>query len=366
MRLLLLFLLFPLYGLAQIPVVPQLRAVLPDTLSESSGIEYINDTCLWTHNDSGDPGTLYQIDTAAHILRILHLQNVSAYDCEDIAQDSAGNFYLGDFGNNANNRQDLRIYKIPPPQTITGDSITPQLIQFSFADQTAFPPPAAEQNFDCEAMFHYRNALYVFSKNRGTSTYSRMYKMPDTAGVYSLMPIDSFNTQQWITSADISPTGTQMVLFSEFNIYLFTNFTADNFFQGNVTHFTMTPYTQKEAVVFATDSLLWLTDEVLFSFGGKMYTIHIPTALSVSAPVQPQQLQFTLYPNPAIDELVVTFEDPEYSWQILTPANQLVLSGTSVSNRTTISTAALRPGIYQLQITTASGRRGTQLLLRTQ
>ncbi|MCA6361944.1 MAG: T9SS type A sorting domain-containing protein [Bacteroidetes bacterium] len=365
MRLLLFLALFPLVLQAQIPVVPQLRALLPDTLSESSGLEFVSDTSLWSHNDSGDPGTLYQIDTTATIRRSLHLRGVSPYDCEDLAQDNTGNFYLGDFGNNANNRQDLRIYKIPPPQSITTDSITPQLIEFSFADQTAFPPPAAGQNFDCEAMFHFNGSLYVFSKNRGTSTYCRMYKMPDTAGVYSLMPVDSFNTQQWITSADISPAGTEMVLFSEFNIYLFRNFTGDNFFQGNVTRFTMTPYTQKEAVVFATDSLLWLTDEVLLNFGGKLYTIDIPAALSVSA-LQPQETTFTLCPNPAADELMLQCGEANYTWQLYTLQNQLVQSGFSFTSTTYINTSALQPGTYQLRIITAAGQTGSQLIIRTQ
>lgn len=364
MRLLLFLAFFPLVLQAQIPVTPQLRALLPDTLSESSGLEYVSDTSLWSHNDSGDPGTLYQIDTTATIRRSLHLRGVSPYDCEDLAQDSAGNFYIGDFGNNGNNRQDLRIYKIPPPHSIAGDSITPQLIEFSFADQTAFPPPATEQNFDCEAMFHFNGSLYVFSKNRGNSTYSRMYKMPDTAGVYSLMPVDSFNTLQWVTSADISPTGTQMVLFSEFNIYLFRNFTGDNFFQGNVIRFTMTPYTQKEAVVFATDSLLWLTDEVLLNFGGKLYTINIPAALSVSAQ-QPQETVFTIYPNPAADELVLQCGEANYTWQLFTLQHQLVQSGISSVRSTHINTSALQPGTYQLRITTAAGQTGSQLLIRT-
>jgi hypothetical protein len=365
MRSILLLLLFPALLKAQIPVQPQVRALLSDTLSESSALEYVSDTSLWSHNDSGDPGRIYQLDTNGHIRRTLNLRGVTPFDTEDIAQDNAGNMYIGDFGNNGNNRTDLKIYKIPPPQNIIGDSITPQLIEFSFADQTAFPPPSNEQNFDCEAMFHYNNMLYVFSKNRGTSNYSRMYKIPDTAGVYSLMPVDSFDTQWWVTSADISPSGQRMVLFSELNIYLFTNYTGDNFFQGNVTHFTMSPYTQKEAVVFVNDSLLYLTDEVLFSTGGKLYSIDLAAALSVSSGIQQNTISFQLIPNPAADFLSIQSPESNYNWEIIDATGRIVNNGFSSEKTAIVNTSVLTPGLYQVRIITTTNQTATELLIRT-
>lgn len=342
---------------AQTPVTPVFRAILPDTLPESSGIEFISDTAIWSHNDSYHPGELFQIDTAGQLHRVLTLVNVPAVDVEDLAQDSAGWFYIGDFGNNNNTRTDLRIYKIPPPATIAADTVTPQAIFFSFADQAAFPPPAAEKNFDCEAMFHFHNQLYVFSKNRGTSTYARMYRMPDTAGVYNLSPVDSFDTQHWVTSADISESGTYMTLFSEWNIFVFGGFTGDQFFQGNVIQFTMSPYTQKEGVVFSGDTLLYLTDEKGLSGNGRrLYSLRIDTLMLQLQEYAGQDARFSLYPNPASDEVVIRHPEGDYRWNLLAADGKMLGSGACSFSRDRIPTASLAPGLYFIELFPLHGR----------
>lgn len=211
-----------------VPITP-----LPSLAWESSGIEVNNPSNIWTHNDSGDSARIYNIDTTGNILRVICLQVDTAKDCEESTQDSIGNYYIGDFGNNNNDRTDLRIYKIPNPDSIASDTITPQIIRFHFPDQHMFPPPSNEQNFDCEAMFHFHDSLYLFSKNRGTSSYCKMYRLPDQEGDYTAELIDSFDTGTWVTAADISPDGTRMALLSETNIWLFTDIEGSNFFGGN-------------------------------------------------------------------------------------------------------------------------------------
>lgn len=356
---------FPLLLNAQTPVVPVFRALLPDTLSESSGIEYVNDTSIWSHNDSGHPGFLCQLDTAGQLRRILHLAGVTVNDPEELAQDSAGWFYIGDFGNNANNRTDLRIYKIPPPHTISSDSITPQVISFSFADQDSFPPSASGMNFDCEAMFHFNHALYLFSKNRGTSTYTRMYVIPDTAGTYNVMPTDSFDSQQWITSADISPDGQRMVLFSEWNIYVFSNFTGDDFFQGNVLHLTITPYSQKEAVVFANDSLLYLTDEILFSTGGKLYSLDL-NSIGTAIPDYTRNPLTKLIPNPAADFVTVSTAFAGFQWTVLSADGRVIHTGFASGSSAEIDCRFFAPGLYFIRITSENEKTEILPLLKTQ
>lgn len=163
---------------------PVVMCQLPSVLNESSGVETSNSNTIWTHNDSGDSARIFNIDTAGNILRIVFFDVDTAFDCEESTRDENGNYYLGDFGNNLNNRTNLRIYKIPNPDTLSVDTISPQMITFLYPDQTLFPPDSSMLNFDCEAMFHFQDSLYLFSKNRGTSTYSRMYRLPDQPGDY--------------------------------------------------------------------------------------------------------------------------------------------------------------------------------------
>jgi len=276
---------------------PTLLTTLPSVLIESSGVEVNGPKDIWTHNDSGDKACIYNIDTLGNLLRTLHMSFDTAIDCEDITQDQYGNYYIGDFGNNNNDRTNLMIYKIPNPDSIVGDTVVPQIIYFHYPDQTMFPPDLTLRNFDCEAMFHYKDSLFLFSKNRGTSTFSRMYRLPDQPGNYTAELIDSFNTVNWITSADISPSGKTMVLFSEMRILIFTNFTGTHFFNGTVRELTM-DYSQKEGIVFVNDSLVYITDEKQATTGGNLYKLNLASWINGIGENAGNVTKLILYPNP--------------------------------------------------------------------
>jgi hypothetical protein len=285
-------------------VHPILVTPLPDTLSESSGIEVNSLNSIWTHNDSGDLPHIFKIDTLGNLLRILNISDVTATDIEGMAQDDKGNYYLGDFGNNFNNRQDLKIYKIPNPDSISGDSVLPGLIYFNFPDQLSFPPAAADMNFDCEAMFHFKDSLYLFSKNRGISTYCKMYRLPDQPGTYPAQLIDSFNTVRWITAADISPSGKSMVLLSYDQLWLFTKFTDTDFFGGNSLKLAMVT-SQKEAIVFYNNTEVYITDERFFGIGGNLYSLDLKQWIVSNEEFPQPSFNFNLHPNPAKDRVLI-------------------------------------------------------------
>lgn len=291
-------------------VVPRLVVHLPDTLVETSGIEVVGPNNIWTHNDSGDKPRIFQVDTNGAILRTLWLSLDSVVDCEDITRDDSGNFYLGDFGNNTHDRQDLRIYKFPDPVSNTGDTVMPQLIRFQYPDQYLFPPDSNHKNFDCEAMFHYRDSLYIFSKNWGTSGFSRMYRLPDQPGNYVAELLDSFNTGLWVTSADISPSGETMILFSETRIRLFNQYEGCRFFNGSCRELTISSYTQKEAIAFIDDSSVYITDEQLWGTGGNLYFLDLSPWLSAIHTVGRGTHNVELFPNPVGDYFYIQRSDP--------------------------------------------------------
>lgn len=247
---------------------------LPEPLKESSGLETGRPGFLWSHNDSGDSARFFEIDTNGNLLRTIKLSGVKAVDIEDMTQDAEGNLYFGDFGNNANNRQDLCIYKIPGPDLLASDSVTPRIIRFSFEDQLQFPPPPEEQNFDCEAFFHHGGSLYLFSKNRGSSGYCKMYRIPDQEGYYTAALIDSFDTRTWITSADLSPDARSMVLLSYNRIWVFSGIQGTDFLKGAASE-VLIDSTQKEAIVFINDTAVYLTDEYSMGTGGKLYYLNL-------------------------------------------------------------------------------------------
>jgi len=328
---------------------PQLITPLPSVLNESSGVEVNGCNSIWTHNDSGDSARIFNIDTLGNILRILHLSIDTAFDCEESTQDSEGNFYIGDFGNNLQNRTNLRIYKIPNPDSLISDTVFPEIINFSFSDQVLFPPPSAAQNFDCEAMFHFNDSLYLFSKNWGTSNYSKMYRLPDQPGDYVAELLDSFNTGTWVTSADISPTGKTMILLSETRIWLFTEYTPGHFFDGYAQQLTM-DYSQKEAVVFVDDSVVYITDEFFLSVGGNLYSLNLASWIN-ALPDAIKQNEIDIYPNPAINQLNIQFNNipGEFTTEIFNISGYLICHE---NNNSTLNISDLEPGIYLLKIVT--------------
>jgi len=142
-------------------------AALPNVLTESSGIEITEIGWFWSFNDGGGRPELYAFDRSGNLKSTLKISNATNVDWEDITQDSLGNLFIGDFGNNNNGRTDLKIYKIVAP--VFGSPSLEQsaeIIQFNFEDQTGFPPPQIELQFDAEAMFANKSWLYILTKDR--------------------------------------------------------------------------------------------------------------------------------------------------------------------------------------------------------
>jgi len=326
---------------------PTVLCSLSAVLHESSGIEIQHSNSIWTHNDSGDSARIFNIDTLGNIIRIVHFDVDTAVDCEESARDAAGNYYLGDFGNNLNDRTNLRIYKIPDPDTTTADTVVPQIITFRYIDQTAFPPDSTMLNFDCEAMFHFHDSLYLFSKNRGTSTFCRMYRLPDQPGDYVAELVDSFNTGSWVTSADISPSGENMVLLSESRLWLFTNISGNDFFGGSL-HVISMYTTQKEAVVFVNDSLIYMTDEYFLGYGGKLYKLDLRSWYNGLYELSEPGL-LNIFPNPANDFIQINFPESENDF-IITVFNVEGEKILEEKNTKHINISNWNSGLYFIQV----------------
>ncbi len=144
-------------GLAADPADRLLDTVSPVSegrlpIDESSGIETDGDGIRWTHDDSGGDNVIYGISADGSLMRTIQLNGVTNTDWEEMTCDDEGNLYICDVGNNDNIRTNLRIHIIPDPSTIAADTVTPSTIFYTFEDQTAFPPPAAEMNYDVEAV----------------------------------------------------------------------------------------------------------------------------------------------------------------------------------------------------------------------
>ncbi|MFP9114007.1 hypothetical protein ACLI1A_08685 [Flavobacterium sp. RHBU_3] len=246
-------------------------------LKEVSGLEYVNGT-LWAQEDSGNNASLYIIDQKTGKHTEVPVTNAKNNDWEDLAADEAGNLYVGDFGNNENDRTNLAIYALGKPGNeiaVTGTTT------FNYPEQKDFPAKKKDRNFDCEAFFEYKGNFYLFSKNRcvPADDIVKVRKVSKT-GATSAVTIGSFSTcdnfrKCAIAGADISPDGKTIALVSGSKLWLITGYKGDDFAHGTIQSYDLGKTTQKEAVCFTDNKTLLVADEKDKKDGGKLYRIKL-------------------------------------------------------------------------------------------
>jgi hypothetical protein len=289
---LLLFLICPIYAQKRAEVLVTESELItvgktPAILKETSGL-YIDQTGnLWSHNDDRLP-ILYCFDTVGTVLKVIHLNHLNI-GWEAISADSAGNIFIGAFGNNKNDRKDLAVIKLNPLHTLSARIEQGQLIRFHYADQRNFPPPAQNLQYDADALLVWHKSLYIFSKNRTTphTGYTRVYKLPQQPGNQIASLTDSIFTgkgaimDNWVTDAAISPDKKTLALLGHDKIWLITDFTYDNFSKGKITRLKLPHMTHKAGIAFANNTTVYIVDEKEFEIlGGYIYKLKIDPFLT--------------------------------------------------------------------------------------
>jgi len=278
---------FPLFAIALLSCNSKSQEVNTNTvklkLKEASGVEVSSASDLiWILEDSGNKNNIYGVNADGKIQQTIKIENASNVDWEDLTSDKAGNLYIGDFGNNDNERKDLCIYKINAgdlQQDVTNSS---GKISFYYPEQTEFPPKKSALFYDAESFFEHDGSFYIFTKNRskGFDGSVSLYKIPNQEGNHEAQLLGKFQAcniykKCAITSADISPDGKTVAILSASRVYLLTNFSPDNFLSGTTEEFELPDVTQKEGICFKDNETLLIVDEKDKKTGGNLYEIKI-------------------------------------------------------------------------------------------
>ncbi|MEW2920285.1 hypothetical protein AB1A65_02380 [Muricauda sp. ANG21] len=253
----------------------------PSKLKEVSGMA-IHSGDIWVAEDSGNKDRIYKIDKKGSITKSLKIDHAKNEDWEDLAMDIEGNLYIGDFGNNANLRKNLTIYRVSSAQ-LKKKEPNAEKIEFRYPEQKDFPPQKDSLLFDTEGFFHWKDHLYIFTKNR-TRPYSGetlIYRVPDEEGEYDaefLGSITLCKSQDHcsVTGADISADGKTIALLGYGFIFLVTNFELPNFDSASVQIIDFDSNTQTESIGFLDEKTLLIADERnKTTGGGKLYSYSI-------------------------------------------------------------------------------------------
>jgi hypothetical protein len=187
------------------------HTVLDSSLSETSGLLFLKDG-IWTFNDSGGEAALYCVDqNKGSVIRKTVISNALNVDWEDITADE--NFiYVADVGNNFAWRDTILIYRIPRKRLESGDSQVNHsgVISVSFKEEIELNSGGFSSH-DCEALFAFKDSLYLFTKNWVDESTS-VYVIPSFTGHYTLSPRYRYEARILVTGADLYPGENEVAL----------------------------------------------------------------------------------------------------------------------------------------------------------
>ena len=229
---------------------------------------------FWMQNDSGDEPRVYPVRADGNVYTSVRepespgvlIAGAVNVDWEDIAVDSDNHVIVADFGNNRNDRRDLVLYYIDEPSPTAERTTVKKKVFFRYPEQTEFPAPKDQFNFDAEALFTVGTTVYLLSKNR-SDTRTTLYRLDDPQPFVTnvLTPLASFDIGGKVTAADASADGRQLVVTTYERIWLFEDEAGDgSWFEGRVSSLGY-DVRGVEAVCFEDDAHLLLASERLAS-----------------------------------------------------------------------------------------------------
>ncbi len=249
--------------------IPGLREVgsLKDVVPESSGLcPAPQPGTYFSFGDEGNAATLFRLDATGKLLGSFDLGTTNT-DWESLTRDDQGNYFVGDCGNNNNDRRDLVIHRFRPEQPRQVADI-----KFKYPDQTEFPPEKKKaRNFDCEASVWHGGQLWLFSRDRGSDATSKVYTVPDRPGAYTAQLVAKLAIPGQVTDAALRPDGRRLVLLGRGELFVLDGNSWDDLLKATPRQVSLEGAGQTEGVVFKDANTLLISTEQ-----GSFYEFKLP------------------------------------------------------------------------------------------
>ena len=248
--------------------IPGLRRVgsLKGEVPESSGLAPAPEAGDYlSFGDDGNSPTLYEISGTGQLVRTIEVPATNT-DWESLSRDGRGTYYIGDCGNNENQRRDLKIYTFRPDAP--GQVGT---ISFTYPDQTEFPPKKKQRNFDVEASLWHDGQVWLFTKDRAQDRTSKVYTVPERPGTYTAKLVTTLAIPGQVTDAALRPDGHRLVLLGRGELFILDGSTWADILKATPRVVSLEGAGQTEGAVFKDNGTLLISTEK-----GDLYEYSLP------------------------------------------------------------------------------------------
>lgn len=235
-------------------------------VTESSGlaVSAAHPGILYTHNDRGSDPAIYAIDQDGNTVAVLTLPEDTAGDWEDIEVTPDGMIWVGDIGDNAEDRRFVRVIAVQEPDELESQSVAAEVYRLRFPD--------GPHNAEGLMVDPVGEVVYVVTKRRVRG------------GIYGV-DIADLSTQStvrlrrvaeappWVTAASFADDGDHYAVRNGSTAFIFESFEDDE----PVT-LRLPPSPQGESLVYLRErGLLLVGSEGVDS---RVELIQLPTAVA--------------------------------------------------------------------------------------
>jgi hypothetical protein len=176
----------------------------------------------WTLNDSGNDADIFAIDEQGAQRGIFHVSNAKNVDWEtmQLGPDGAGGYalYIGDVGDNDENRKESTIYRFPEPNPL---AVNANVKEGTTARAEAFRITFPNGPRNTEAMLVHPTTgeiVFVTKDDRGRSEVYRVPqpmdpRRPTTLQLMGKLDLNGFGSRgELVTDASVSPDAQHVIV----------------------------------------------------------------------------------------------------------------------------------------------------------
>ena len=165
---------------------------------------------LWTHNDSGDRARLLALAPSGRLLANLVVPGAEHVDWEDIAAGARGAvLYVGDIGDNAEERPAVAVYRVVEPSLAGGTPTAPARVR-----RLALRYPDGPHDAEALLVEPSTGALVIVTKDFGGMARVYVAERPSRTATTTMRRAGrvSLGAGEAVTAGDVSGNGRTIVL----------------------------------------------------------------------------------------------------------------------------------------------------------